>query len=614
MAEATQSLTRQSAAGAGDARRPGQGRIGALLTDYLGDRAFRQLGLILGLAAAIAAGVGLYQWAQKPMMRDLFANLPNEDAAQVTDALRSANIDFRTDSTTGAIMVPADQLDHARLLLAEQGLPNTGGVGFESLRKDQGFGTSRFMETARFNRALETEISRTVTSLQAVKGARVHLAIPERSAFIRDRRKPSASVAVGLFPGRSLTSGQVTAITHMVASAVPNLATEDVTVVDQRGELLTSDGGDDNKDISTDQLDYQHRLEQSYVDRIKTLLAPIVGPDHVRAQVNARLDFAQSEQTQELYDPDKTALRSEQTSEQRSDRGNEATGIPGALSNQPPAGGQLAPAKTGGNAQAATGQGANGQGNTGQGANGNANGGGGNGKPQVIDQSVNKTRNYEVSKTVRHVRSPRGEIQRLSVAVLLDKPAAAPAGNAQSQGGNAQPQGKAAANAGLSQQQLDQIQSLVKQAVGFDATRGDTVDVVTAPFQPKPAEPRAAPTPIWQQPWVMELGKALLAGILGLVLILAVLRPLVNALLGRDRRERPATSPGTESSPQALAGEEGPRQLTAPGQEGGGGQQGARQIGSGGDYEDNLNTARGVAGQDPALAANVVKSWLAQEQ
>ncbi|WP_163138571.1 flagellar basal-body MS-ring/collar protein FliF, partial [Arhodomonas sp. KWT] len=353
MAQASQALTTQpgqqpatDTAGSGP-RRDGQGRLGRLISEYLGDRVFRQLALVLGLAVAIAAGVGLVMWVQEPMYRPLFSDLPAEDASAVMDALQTANIPFQVDENSGAIMVPMDRIYDARMTLSAQGLPQTGGVGFESLRKDPGFGTSRFLQTARFHRALETELGRTITSLNAVRSARVHLAIPERSAFVSEDRKPTASVTVTLFPGRSLSDGQVRAVVNLVAGAVPELSAERVSVVDQDGTLLTEQSGGNGAEASGEQLAQQRRIERNYVQRIRDLLAPIVGRDKVRAQVDAQLDFSVTEQTEERYDPDQTALRSEQISNDRSVRGEGPNGVPGALTNQPPAGGQLAPVQQG---------------------------------------------------------------------------------------------------------------------------------------------------------------------------------------------------------------------------------------------------------------------------
>lgn len=578
MAESAQAMTRGAGGEMSAGGMPEQGRLGALVTEYLGPNALRQLGLIIGLAAAVAAGVGLFLWAQEPVYRSLFADLPAEDVAAVQQALEGAGVPYRT-GPGSSIEVPAGRLDQARLMLAERGLPNAGGVGFESLRQDQGFGTSRFMENARFQRALETELSRTITSLDAVGEARVHLAIPERSVFLRDRQAPRASVTVGLHQGRSLSDRQVNAIAQMVSSAVPALALENVAVVDQRGRLLTDMGGDDGMQGTGEQLALRQRIEDAYARRIQDLLTPIVGEGRVRAEVSARLDFSEVESTEEVYDPESQVLRSEQTREQRSDRGSVAMGIPGALSNQPPGAGVLEDPEADAAAEEAedgAGAGGEGDGNT------------------LVDASSSATRNYEINRTVRHVRTPSGAIERLSVAVLLDQPT------------TTNDQGETVA-APFEPGRLEEITALVREAVGFDEGRGDSVNVVSTEFQP-PETPKPMPTPFWEQPWLWQAGKLLLAGVLGLLLIVVVLRPLVNGLLGRDRRSRElAAARRPRLSPDEAGAETDPsRQLTGPDSQ-------PRQLpGNSRNYEEQLQAAREVVNKEPAVAANVVKGWLAQ--
>jgi len=581
MAQSAQAMT-QGGGGAGGAAAPAfpeQGRLGLLIAEYLGPNALRQLGLVIGLAAAVAAGVGLFLWAQDPVYRALFADLPAEDVTAVQQALDGAGVPYRR-GPGGSIEVPAERLDQARLMLAEQGLPNAGGVGFESLREDQGFGTSRFMENARFQRALETELSRTITSLDAVGEARVHLAIPERSVFLRDRQEPRASVTVGLHQGRSLTDRQVNAVAQMVASAVPDLALANVAVVDQRGRLLTDMGQDEGMGGSGEQLAMRQRVEDAYARRIRDLLTPIVGEGSVRAEVSARLDFSQVESTEEVYDPESRVLRSEQTQEQRSDRGAAAMGIPGALSNQPPGAGVLEDPE------------ADAAGDDAEDAEGGEDGG--EGDDRIVDATSSATRNYEINRTVRHIRTPSGAIERLSVAVLLDQPT------------TTNDAGETVA-APFEPERLEEITALVREAVGFDEARGDSVNVVSTEFQPL-RTPEPAPTPFWEQPWLWQGGKLLLAGVLGLLLIVMVLRPLVNGLLGRDRRSRELAVARQQSHEQDEESSDADpsRQLTGPDSQ-------PRQLpGSSRDYEEQLQAAREVVNKEPAVAANVVKGWLAQ--
>lgn len=531
----------------------------AQLRQLLGEQPLRRIGLVAGLVAAVAVGIGLFVWAQEPNYRPLYSRLSQQDAAEVVEALKAGNIPYRLDANTGAILVPAAQVHEVRLGLASQGLPRGEGVGYELLQRDQGFGTSQFMENARFNRALEAELARSISALNGVESARVHLAIPKQSVFIRERNQPSASVLVNLRPGRGLGESQVAAIVHMVASSVPGLEHDKVTVVDQRGRLLTRKE-DNLLDATAQQLDYKQQLEDAYVRRIEALLTPMLGPGGVRAQVDARLEFGVEESTQELFDPAGIAVRSEQLSEQQKED-RPVGGVPGALTNQPPQAGTLAPGEPLDDAES-----------------------------RLVESSRNQTRNFEVSKTIRHSRRPLGVIQRLSVAVLVDEK------DAVDEEGNPirQP---------LSQEELDRISSLVQQAVGFDAERGDTISVISAPFQGQDSTER---TPLLEQPWVWETGRLLLAALLALALLVFVVRPLLRNLFGPKQPEELEEDPELEQLPRA----EEPLQLPGP--------EGENPLLAGVpapvSYEDALTAARQLVSQEPAVAANVVKDWLAEDE
>lgn len=531
----------------------------AQLRQLLGEQPLRRIGLVAGLVAAVAVGIGLFVWAQEPNYRPLYSRLSQQDAAEVVEALKAGNIPYRLDANTGAILVPAAQVHEVRLGLASQGLPRGEGVGYELLQRDQGFGTSQFMENARFNRALEAELARSISALSGVESARVHLAIPKQSVFIRERNQPSASVLVNLRPGRGLGESQVAAIVHMVASSVPGLEHDKVTVVDQRGRLLTRKE-DNLLDATAQQLDYKQQLEDAYVRRIEALLTPMLGPGGVRAQVDARLEFGVEESTQELFDPAGIAVRSEQLSEQQKED-RPVGGVPGALTNQPPQAGTLAPGEPLDDAES-----------------------------RLVESSRNQTRNFEVSKTIRHSRRPLGVIQRLSVAVLVDEK------DAVDEEGNPirQP---------LSQEELDRISSLVQQAVGFDAERGDTISVISAPFQGQDSTER---TPLLEQPWVWETGRLLLAALLALALLVFVVRPLLRNLFGPKQPEELEEDPELEQLP----GAEEPLQLPGP--------EGENPLLAGVpapvSYEDALTAARQLVSQEPAVAANVVKDWLAEDE
>ena len=291
--------------------------------------------LLIGIAAAVAAGVTVVLWTRGPSYSLLYANIAAEDQSQIAQALDAAQIPYRIQPGSNNIEVPAERVSEARMKLAGQGLPESGG-GFALMDKDPGFGVSQFMENARYQHALETELGRTIANLRPVEGARVHLAIPRQSAFVRDHHSASASVFVQVKPGRRLEQGQVQAIVNLVASSIPEMEATQVTVVDQQGRLLSSPGSHDEFALGEQQFDMIHRLEDDYTQRIEGLLAPMIGAGRVRAQVVAQMDMAVSEEAHEQYRPDSQIVRSEQISEQSSRDGSGAGGVPGALTNQPP--------------------------------------------------------------------------------------------------------------------------------------------------------------------------------------------------------------------------------------------------------------------------------------
>jgi flagellar M-ring protein FliF len=357
----------------------------------------RQAGLLVGLAATIALGVMVALWSQSTSYSMLFAGLDQRDAMAVMDSLQSAKIPYKLDEGSGAVMVASDQLHSARLHLAGQGLPNGGGKGFEMLNQDQGFGTSRFMETARFQRAMEAELARTISTIASVNSARVHLAIPKQSVFVRDRREPSASVMLSLYSGRSLDAAQVDAIINLVSGSVAELSPGNIKVIDQRGRLLSRGEGSEALAMTNDQFEYVRRIEDTYVKRIQDILIPVVGPEGLSAQVTAEVDFTVSESTSERYNPDLPALRSEQTSVEESRGARGAEGVPGALSNTPPEAGTLVEGETLNAAGASEGA-----------------------TSGPRNSSKRSTRNYELDKTIAHTKVAPGRLQRLSVAVVID--------------------------------------------------------------------------------------------------------------------------------------------------------------------------------------------------
>jgi flagellar M-ring protein FliF len=539
--------------------------------------------LLVGLAAAVAAGVGAALWSQGPTYNLLYGNLAGDDAAQITQVLGGAGIEYKLENGGATIAVPAEKVADARLLLAGQGLPSTGG--FASMTRDSGFGLSQFMEGARYQHALETELAQTISSLQPVSAARVHIAASRQSAFVRDRQPPSASVFLQLRSGGRLSGEQISAITHLVASSVPELTSEQVTVVDQQGRLLSSPQGHDDAALHQQQLELSRQVEEEYAQRVESLLAPLVGPGRVRAQVVAQFDMSAVEEAREQYRPDSQIVRSEQTSEEQSANGaGGPRGVPGSLSNQPPDAGVALPASAGASLAAAkvpaTGPAA---------ADGTA------AAVTPGNSAKQATRNFEIDRTVAYTRQPGGRLKRLSVAVLID--------NARTAGKD----GKVAERA-MTDKELERITSLVKDAVGFDQSRGDSVNVMNAAWSGEPIANgaiEATAIPIWEKAWVQQLVKILAGLIIVIVLVFMVVKPTLNQLLA-PLKPAPA--------PKALPGQQGGADAGGAVASGGGG---AAAANPGNNntlaYEQQLAQARTLVTQDPARVAQVVKGWVAND-
>jgi flagellar M-ring protein FliF len=490
----------------------------------------RQFGVLAGIAAAVALGTAVVLWSQSPSYSLLYGSLSDRDISQVLEALESSGVDYRVDHASGAIMVRSSEVHDARLKLAAAGLPQSTSSGFELLQEKSGFGTSQFMEAVRYQHALEAELARTIGQMSGVRAARVHLAIPKQSAFLRDRKPPSASVLVDLHPGRVLEKGQVAAIAHLTASAVPNLPVASVTVVDQRGKLLSDDEDANGLALTERQLAYTRSIEERHAKAVTGLLEKIVGPDAVHVQVAADVDFTQTEQTSESYNPDLNAVRSEQVVEERR-AGNGAIGIPGALSNQPPLPGQ-APETTAANggpgaappapapadpadpaaAPAGTVAGtAPAAGTTATAASATSND---KGPESSRSQTI---RNYEVDRTIAHSTSSNGQIRRLSVAVLLRNRSVVDAAGASVM----QP---------WSAEELANFEDLARRAVGFDEARGDSLTITTADLVKPPAIEPLPSLPLWEQAWFWDAGRQLAGASFALLVLLGVLRPAVKSL------------------------------------------------------------------------------------
>ena len=539
--------------------------------------------LLVGLAAAVAAGVGAALWSQGPTYNLLYGNLAGDDAAQITQVLGGAGIEYKLENGGATIAVPAEKVADARLLLAGQGLPSTGG--FASMTRDSGFGLSQFMEGARYQHALETELAQTIGSLQSVSAARVHIAASRQSAFVRDRQPPSASVFLQLRSGGRLSGEQISSITHLVASSVPELTSEQVTVVDQQGRLLSSPQGHDDAALHQQQIELSRQVEEEYAQRVESLLAPLVGAGRVRAQVVAQFDMSAVEEAREQYRPDSQIVRSEQTSEEQSTDGvGGPRGVPGSLSNQPPDAGVALPASAGASLTAAKAP-----------APGAAAADAATAAAAPVNSNKQATRNFEIDRTVAYTRQPGGRLKRLSVAVLID--------NARSAGKD----GKVAERA-LTDKELERITSLVKDAVGFDQTRGDSVNVMNAAWSGEPLANgaiEAASIPIWEKAWAQQMVKIVAGLIIVIVLVFMVVKPTLNQLLA-PLKLAPA--------PKALPGQQGGPDGAGAAVAAGGGAAAASQGNNNTlAYEQQLAQARTLVTQDPARVAQVVKSWVAND-
>jgi flagellar M-ring protein FliF len=529
-----------------------------------------KLMLMVIAAAGVALVAGAWIWSQTPDYRVLYANMSDRDGGAIIAAIQQMNVPYKFVDGSGAIMVPSDKVHEVRLRLAGQGLPKGGPSGFE-LMENPKFGTSQFLEQVNYQRALEGELARSIQTVSAVQTARVHLALSKPSVFVREQQKPSASIVLNVYPGRTLEPAQVSAIVHLVSSSVPDLPVKNVTVIDQHGNLLSSAGQNTPPGLDPGQLKYVHELEQSYAKRVEAILVPIVGAGNVRAEVTADIDFSQVERAEEVYRPNgnatEAAVRSQQTTETTSSSPSGASGgVPGALSNQPPAN-ATAPI----NAQPAA----------------------ANGTPAVagaaasaaaaaaVNSRKDATVNYEVDKTIRHVRQPIGGIKRVSVAVVV---------NNRREVDNA---GKVSMKP-LTEAEMAKITELVKEATGYSKERGDTVNVVNSAFSV--ITPEVAPeAPFWKKPdlylTIKEIGKHLLLAGAVLYLIFGVLRPLVTRVLAHR--------------PVHVAEED---HEDMPAAEGSGRSASMRRT-----YEQRLQNAQQLAQEEPKLVANVVKEWMSSE-
>lgn len=515
--------------------------------------AIRQFILLLGVAGAVAAGFAIVLWSRTPEFTPLFADLSGPAAAEVADALRGTDIEFKLDSNSGQILVAEARLHEARMQLATRGLPQGATAGMDMLDEQSSFGVSQFMESARYQHALEAELARTISSLGSVREARVHLALPKQSTFIRDQKRASASVLLQLSSGQVLEADRASAIVHLIASSVPNLDAKNVTLIDQFGRLLSSGDEEAVEAQASSQFRYARRLEETYTSRIEGLLTPLVGAGRVRAQVDADVDFTVAEETRESFDPARTVVRSEQVNEEsRPASLLAAAGIPGALSNQPPES-QAASTDV---ASASVAE-----------------------QSEALSKSRSSLRNFEVDRTISRVRPQAGTIRKLSVAVLVDdSPADGESGQT-----------------ALSAEEIERYTALVKEAVGFSATRGDSVVVIGAAFRDVAPMEAVEPPAFWDKPVFIDATKQVLGAALALALVFGAVRPMLKSVVA-----------SSAAVPADYAG--GSNYLGAPHYAG------SMAAIPPPKYEEKVAAAKNITGHDPARVAQVVRKWVSKDE
>lgn len=532
-----------------------------------------------GIAALIAIFIAMLMWGREGDYRVLYANLSDKDGGAIVAQLQQMNVPYKYTDGGAAILVPADKVHDIRLKLAAAGLPKGSVTGFE-LMETQKFGVTQFQERLNFQRGLEGELVRSIQTLSGVQSARVHLALPNQNGFFREQQKPSASVVLNLYPGRTLDRSQIAGIVHLVSSSVPEMSTKAVSVLDQSGTLLSGDPDSSSQTgLDAQQLQYVHQIETSYLQRIRDILEPVVGKDNFRAQVTADVDFNQTESTAEEYKPNQgqnpATVRSTQSSEQIGAGSAQPSGIPGAMSNQPPV---PATAPINGASQPL------------QAAQGATSTTGGNSRREAVT-------NYEVDKTVRVTRNATGSIKRINAAVVINNRTVTDA------------KGKTSTQP-IPQEELDKLTALVQETIGFDQQRGDSVKVVNTSFQIPKEEPDT--TPVWQRPETVDMLRTLaVPGALtlaALIVVFGAIRPAIRAV-----RPEAAATPDTaklsavvddpnelprldEVPPGMVRGPDGRVMpaLEAP------------------LVDDRLESARNLAKENPAAMATLVRSWMTE--
>lgn len=519
----------------------------------------RQAAILGGLALAIALTIAIFIWSKEPNYKPLINRMQDYNAQEIVEVLQREGIEFEIDPTTQVLLVRADELHDARLKLAAASLIDDKTVGLELLDNESNLGTSHFIETARYRRGLEGELARTIASVQAIRNARVHLAIPKQSVFVRDHRKPRASVFLELYAGANLHKDQVEAIVNLVSSSISDMEKSDVSVVDQKGNLLSKIESDSQELLATKQLQYTERVEDSVSSRVNSILKPVLGVENYKAEVSADIDFTLVEQSEETFNPDLIAIRSEQLVNEQKVSGEEG-GIPGALSNQPP-GAANAPEQI----DPVTGQ-----------------------PITPLDKRSETIRNYEVDRSLSYKQQQVGRIKRLTVAVVINDKE-----SLNTETGELQFVPWADAD-------LERLEVLVKDAVGFNAARGDSVNVINSPFMGKGEASLGSPE-FWTQPWFWEIMKQVLAGLFLLVLIFGVIRPTIASIANKGKTDEDDLSLDELSDAEDEFDED---RVTLSGADD------FLLPGASESFERQLDALKGLIAEDPARVAQVVIGWV----
>lgn len=530
----------------------------------------RQIGFMFVVAASIALGTSIVLWSTSSNYVALFLDMSTQDSADVISALQDSNTEYRMDANTGIISVPAEKVQETKLMMASRGLPSSSSLrGYAVLEEEQGLGTSNFMEQARYHRALEQELVETIRHIQIVRNARVHLSIPKQTSFLRSVNKPSASVMIELIGLQGLSDTQLNGILHLVTSSVAGMEPSSVSIVDQRGNLL-SQNIDSSLGNSNENIRLTRQFEQDYSNRITTILTPMVGAGNVRTQVSADLDFTFIETTEETYNPNNVVVRSEQTQEESSGS-NTSSVEPGSLSELPPT--------------------TNAPQNSPESVSGNSN-----------QTRINSTRNYEIDRSVSLIRRVPGTVRKLSVAVLVDLH-----GSETTEAALDEDLAAVENNLELDTLKIERITQLVQEAIGFDATRGDTVKVIHEPFVADVEILDVEPLAIWQQAWFLSVIKQVAAGLGVVFLIFGVLRPAMQLTLTAPAANNSST-PSLPAGAAELTGEH--IHASANGDPGS-----VPSLGNSGrsSYDQNLIQAQSLVQNEPARAARMIQNWLTNE-